>query len=181
MKAGVALRSSGPAIQVHPYTFRLVCTNGAIMEHAFQSRSITRVEVESPIVSAGSYESATVLAAVGEAVRECAKPEAFTDAIRDMRSAAETGLDNSVALWTFFERISSIVGRQAAMRLLEHFNATPDPDRSAFGLLNAVTSVARETPDPETRWRLEALGGGMPAWLVRAPKMAPSAEMVAVT
>jgi hypothetical protein len=48
-------------------------------------------------------------------------------------------------------------------------------DRSAFGLLNAVTSVARDTRDPETRWRLEELGGTMPAHLERNPKIRPKA------
>jgi hypothetical protein len=28
--------------------------------------------------------------------------------------------------------------------------------------MNAVTSVARDTRDPELRWRLEELGGGVP-------------------
>src|SRR5438876_2266979 len=36
-------------------------------------------------------------------------------------------------------------------------------DRSRFGLMNAVTSVARDTPDPDLRWRLEEFGGGIPA------------------
>jgi len=30
-----------------------------------------------------------------------------------------------------------------------------------FELVNAVTAVARETPDPATRWRLEELGGSL--------------------
>jgi hypothetical protein len=36
-------------------------------------------------------------------------------------------------------------------------------DQSAFGLMNAVTAVARGTPDPETRWMLEEIGGSLPA------------------
>jgi hypothetical protein len=42
-------------------------------------------------------------------------------------------------------------------------------DRSAFGLINAVTAVARDTRDPELRWRLEEFGGGVPA-LARDPR-----------
>jgi hypothetical protein len=34
--------------------------------------------------------------------------------------------------------------------------------------MNAVTSVARDTRDPELRWRLEEFGGGIPA-LARDP------------
>ena len=43
-------------------------------------------------------------------------------------------------------------------------------DDSVFGLINAVTSVARDTRDPETRWRLEELGGSIPALVSPAPK-----------
>jgi hypothetical protein len=38
-------------------------------------------------------------------------------------------------------------------------------DTSRFGLMNAITSVARDTRDPEVRWRLEEMGGGIPAAL----------------
>ena len=38
VQGGVALRSSETEIWVHPYLFRQVCTNGAIMAQAIQSR-----------------------------------------------------------------------------------------------------------------------------------------------
>jgi hypothetical protein len=41
-------------------------------------------------------------------------------------------------------------------------------DESGFGLINAVTSVARDTSDPDLRWRLEELGGGIPVVLEEA-------------
>ena len=34
-------------------------------------------------------------------------------------------------------------------------------DRSRYGLMNAVTAVARDTRDPEIRWGLEEFGGGL--------------------
>jgi hypothetical protein len=52
-------------------------------------------------------------------------------------------------------------------------------DGSILGLVNAVTSVARDTADPETRWRLEELGGGMLARLPdRAKPVQPALEAV---
>ena len=38
LQGGVALRASGGDVWVHPYVFRLVCTNGAIMAHADRRR-----------------------------------------------------------------------------------------------------------------------------------------------
>ena len=49
------------------------------------------------------------------------------------------------------ELFQSIMGRHTMGR-----------DRTQFGLMNAATSVARDTRDPELRWRLEELGGGIP-------------------
>lgn len=46
-----------------------------------------------------------------------------------------------------------------------------EADLSRIGLMNAVTSVARDTRNPEMRWGLEKLGGEIPAALV--PKLLP--------
>jgi hypothetical protein len=40
--------------------------------------------------------------------------------------------------------------------------------------MNAITSLARDTRDPERRWRLEELGGGMLALIHRQRKSGPS-------
>ncbi len=50
------------------------------------------------------------------------------------------------------------------------------PDRTRFGLVNAITSLARDTRDPESRWRLEELGGAIAAGVPGAP---PSLDAVA--
>jgi hypothetical protein len=47
--------------------------------------------------------------------------------------------------------------------ILEQFSAGGDPTR--FGLMNAVTAVARDTRDPDDRWRLEEFGGAVGATL----------------
>jgi len=44
-------------------------------------------------------------------------------------------------------------------------------DRSAFGLMNAVTSVARDTEDPAIRWSLETIGGSMPAYFAQRSRV----------
>jgi len=51
-------------------------------------------------------------------------------------------------------------------------------DLTAFGLMNAVTSLARDTQDPDTRWRLEELGGGLAVarWSPPPVRTAPAAE-----
>ena len=46
VQGGVAVRAAGPEILVHPYTFRQVCTNGAIHAQALETRQVARVAVE---------------------------------------------------------------------------------------------------------------------------------------
>jgi len=41
-------------------------------------------------------------------------------------------------------------------------------DQSRFGLMNAVTSIARDTPDPELKWDLEVVGGAIGSGLIDA-------------
>jgi len=36
-------------------------------------------------------------------------------------------------------------------------------------VLNAITALARDTADPEQKWNLEELGGGIPAFLENDP------------
>ena len=61
-------------------------------------------------------------------------------------------------------RLSEKLGPDVFPQILDrYFSGTEG--RSAFGLMNAVTSLARDTEDPELRWELEELGGGVPALL----------------
>ncbi len=47
--------------------------------------------------------------------------------------------------------------------------------------MNAVTSVARDTADPEVRWRLEEMGGGICAGHTPAPKPDAGMERIEAT
>jgi hypothetical protein len=169
---GVALRTAGPDILVHPYTFRQVCTNGAIRAHALQTRRVTRAEPVVPGVPGGrAFE---VLAELRDAVRACAAPEAFRDGVNEMRSTVEVEADHVLTLATMVARLGG--GSAVARQILDLFQTRPDPDRSTLGLMNAVTAVARDTRDPERRWRLEELGGAVP--LMRPRRPAPIADAV---
>jgi hypothetical protein len=177
IQGGVALRAAGPEIRLHPYTFRLVCANGAIHARALDTVRLARpVRVDGvPGGGAWSYEVEEVLAELAEAVRTCAAPAAFRRGVAEMRSAAELEADHALMVMPFLAQLARGGGRRARMfarHILGRFDG--GDDRSAFGLMNAVTSVARDTRDPEARWRLEELGGGVPALLPRRPKVTPA-------
>jgi hypothetical protein len=174
IKAGIALRAAGPVVAVYPYTARQICTNGAIAAHVTQARHIPRVE----------YISATefVVGALDEirlAIRESAKPEAFVRVVDEMVRASATSAELMVYILPLLERVPNESRQHLLRHLTEEFSRAADG--TVYGVMNAVTAVARETRDPQAKWDLEVYGGKIPA---RAPatlrKRVPGPELAAV-
>jgi hypothetical protein len=160
VQGGVALRATEAEVSVHPYVFRLVCKNGAIVAHAIQTRHLEGEDFVTVEEFAGGVRAA---------VRDCCSPEAFTANAEQMRSAREMQADLALNLLPYLSRMSRAVMPQIVRSIMERF--TGELDRSRFALMNAVTSVARDTADPEIRWRLEELGGGI--CVGRTPALEP--------
>ena len=163
VRGGVALRVMGDLVDVHPFLLRQVCTNGAIMVEALQSQHVRRVEVPAP-----SELATAALDDVRAAIQACGDPAAFADAVGTMRRAARQPVGMTIAMLT--RRWDAAL----VAEMFERFER--EQDRSAFGLVNAVTSIARDAPDPEQRWRIEELGGTLLALISRDRKSRPSGE-----
>jgi hypothetical protein len=169
---GVAVRTHDTEILVHPYTFRAVCTNGAIAACATGSRVVERVGLAAPTAMINA-----VLEEFRAAVRACAAPAALDGTVNAMRSATQREADMLLHILPLLPQVPPGVRASILRMIVRRFDA--EGDRSVFGLVNAVTSVARDTTDPETRWRLEELGGGMLAWVPERPKsVAPTVDAV---
>ena len=159
VQAGVAMRGTDTDIRVHPYVFRLVCSNGAIRAEAVQTRVI---EVDDPV-------RGEVMASLREAVRDCCCAEAFDQSARAMRGAMEREADTVLSLMPLMSRLPRDVVGKLLTQILGEFRR--GGDRSRYGLMNAVTATARQQKrDPELRWRLEELGGAIPAMLESKPR-----------
>jgi hypothetical protein len=169
---GVAVRTHDTEILIHPYSYRVVCTNGAIAAFATGSRVVERVEVAAP----GTAINA-VLDELRAAIRAAAAPAALEVTIGAMRTAAQREADVMVQLLPLLPHMPPGMRASLVRTIVRRFEA--ERDGSVLGLVNAVTSAARDTSDPETRWRLEELGGGMLARLPERPKAgAPAVELV---
>jgi hypothetical protein len=160
VQGGVALKALGTEVWLHPYVFRLVCRNGAIMAQAIQTQHLGDLHLR-------EGDEAEFL--VREAIRGCCAEEAFTTAVQQMRSAREIQADLGLNLLPLLARFPSSQTGPLLRQILEQFGREADPSR--FGLMNAVTAVARDTRDPDLRWNLEELGGGIPAGV--GPKPLP--------
>jgi len=156
LRAGIALRASLEDIRVHPYVFRLVCSNGAIFAQATQTRVIS---LHDPCFDPTD--------AVREAVRCCAQPGAFEDSLLQTRGAMEREADLMLLYLPLLARVSSQHLRSIFDMIVQRLEQ--GRDRTRFGLMNAVTSTARDTKDPELRWRLEELGAMVPALRKETP------------
>lgn len=161
---GVALRAVDQQVLVHPYTFRQVCSNGAIMAQAIHTEAMERVEDSG--LGCDGFEACERLR---QAVRACADPAAFEAGLSQMRMATQSEADTMITLMPFLSRMPAM----AAARLLSDITERLGGERSRYGLMNAVTSTARDAADPELRWRLEELGGAVAAGVVRPTPARP--------
>lgn len=174
--AGVAIRALDTEILIHPYTFRKVCTNGAIAAHVVGSARLERIETSAPFLP--SFEAAETLRHVRDSVRAGADPEVFARISRELRSLTEIEADAALQLLPAFARFPSQMVAQYLPLIFQRYASSGD--RTAFGLMNAVTSLARDAEDPETRWKLEELGGTFPARLRPRPRATPTASTAGV-
>ena len=94
----------------------------------------------------------------------CAAPQALSTAVEQMRLASERQADLALQLFTVLTRLRGPVRRRLLRAILGRFEEGQDD--SLFGFANALTSVARDESDPQARWRLEELGGGVMAAVV---------------
>jgi hypothetical protein len=156
VEGGVAVRTVGREIEVCPYLFRQVCKNGAIMPQVAEARRIELVDF-----SASTETIETVNDQVREAVRACSASDVFDHIARQVRAATSTEVTNDISQILHFLSLRRMLNADLIDEIVEAF--LEEDDRSAFGLMNAVTSVARDQDDPEVRWHLEELGGGVPA------------------
>ena len=174
ISAGVALRVLGPEVQVHPYTLRQVCLNGAIAPQVIGTRRVERIATEAATVAAtftGAFEDE-----LRQAIRAAADHLHLSQSLDHMRDLMEVDAQTAVAVLIQMTRIASL-SPDALLTILDQHATASDP--SAYGLVNAVTSVARESDNPSQRWELERIGGEL---IARAPSfqrpMPRSAEIL---
>ncbi len=154
VRGGAAIRATDQDIWVHPYIFRQVCSNGAIIAHATESRHLELADFQ-----IGSAE--TLVEALRETVQACCAQDAFETATDLMRSSVDSQVDLALTLMPMLARLPASVSADFLASIMDQFFKARDHSR--FGLMNAVTAVARDTRDPEIRWQLEIIGGDIPA------------------
>ena len=163
MQGGLALRATEDELSLHPYLFRQVCRNGAVM-----AQSIESLHVE--FLGMYSLEVGTTM--LREAIANCSEERVFAKSIRGIQSLARTEIDQLLNLIPYLSHFQQAGMEHFLAEILQRYSG--ERDRTQFGFMNAITSVARDAHDPDDRWRLEELGGGMVARLrPKQPSDAP--------
>jgi hypothetical protein len=158
IKGGAALRATASGALISPFLLRVVCANGVIVSQSLGARHI---------VGFAELSEEDLEGAIRDAIRTSCAQEVFAEAAEMIRAARGRGFrGHQMALRQLLRR-DFTDGIRLIPEVMNRFRA--EGDRSAFGLMNAVTSVARDTADPETRWRLEALGGAIAAGRLPVP------------
>jgi hypothetical protein len=170
IQGGVAMRASEDELWLHPYLLREVCRNGAVMAQSVQSLHVEYL---------GMYTLDEGKEMLREAIARCAQEQVFTESIGRLRKAAYTQVDELLNLIPHLAPLKEAGMDEFVAQVLERFVSAGD--RTQFGLMNAVTSLARDTREPEDRWRLEELGGGIGARLrPPSPSLTPGLAHYAV-
>jgi hypothetical protein len=165
VQASVAIRATDSRAVVYPSILRHVCSNGSIMELPMG------IQYQFGLCDMARDDIAWKLR---KAIQECSKEEVFRVNVTALRRAAglEVGRLSGIKIGSM--ALHFRLAAQAADVIAARFNA--DSDGSRYGLMNAITSVARDTEDPELRWNLEKLGGDVA--LARVPIPAPDSQLV---
>ena len=150
LQGGVALRANREEAWVHPYLFRHICRNGAIMTQTIGTRYLADLHL---------HETEEAVRFLREAIESCCSEEVFTDSVHHMRTACEVEADLALTLMPLLSHFRNQTNPRFLFEIMERF--IRGGDRSRFGLINAITSVARDTREPELRWNLEEFGGGI--------------------
>ena len=113
-----------------------------------------------------------------ESLHMCIQEQDFGGYAEKMKRARGLFPDPRLTLMPHLSRLPA----DQASEILEviHKRFTAGADESRYGLINAVTSLARDTRNPELRWSLESIGGELMVTSTPAPSGAGSGELEVV-
>jgi hypothetical protein len=156
VQGGVAVKTADREIHVRHYTFRQVCTNGAIMPVMMYARDIRRVTFAAP-----TDEIENVITELRQAVQVCAHPRIFANVATQLRFAARQDVGRALDWLPQLGHGRGGIVDMLRWRIEHEFRRAGDP--SLYGAMNAVTAVAQRIRNQELRWHLEQLGGAIPS------------------
>jgi hypothetical protein len=133
-------------IEVGPYLYRIVCENGAVVNN----------EIFNQELSVNGLMDFEIKAKLLDAIDECCSLTAYKYAQKNILESTKVPANlrlifNRLAHFTQWDQRTSVYNH-----IIRRLDMEEQPTK--YDLLNAITSLARDTIDPELKWNLQKLG-----------------------
>jgi len=157
---GLILRNSevgASAFKVEPFILRRVCNNGLILQHSLKKIHLGRQTLESGEINwsdeTRELEDRALWSKVRDMIRATFDKAIFQSWIRKLRESTWTGIEKPI------ETVNNIakhleLSEERKEELLTYFS-----EKTKYGLINAITTLARETKNIDQQIRLEEFAG----------------------
>jgi len=157
---GIIIRNSevgASALKVEPFILRRVCSNGLILQHSLKKIHLGRQTLEIGEINwsdeTRELEDKALWSKVRDIIRATFDKEIFKGWVKKLRESTWVGIEKPI------EAVNKIVkhlglNEQQKNQLLMHFS-----EKTKYGLINAVTRLAREQENTDTQIRLEEFAG----------------------
>lgn len=147
VQGGVALYYSPTLIAIHPYLFRLICESGLLIANTPEDCIIWQQGDAEPTEE-------TLNTRLNTAIQCCTKKDTFSQTITSLK----TSLSQEVILLKEILSLPRFTEDNSLLdELLKH--AIIEDEDTAFGLINTITSTARDINIPQTCYQLQKLAG----------------------
>ncbi len=157
---GLIIRNSevgASAFRVETFILRKICSNGLIGEHSLKKVHLGHQTLEIGEIDwsdeTRELEDKALWAKARDIIRLTFDNNIFSSWVKKMRESTEITIEKPTKAVNNVARLASLSEEQRD-DLLAYFS-----EHTKYGLVNAVTSLARETKNADEQIRLEGFGG----------------------
>ncbi len=157
---GLIIRNSevgASAFRVETFILRKICSNGLIGEHSLKKVHLGKQTLEIGEIDwsdeTRELEDKALWAKARDIIRLTFDNSIFSSWVKKMRESTEITIEKPTKAVNNVARLASLSEEQRE-DLLAYFS-----EHTKYGLVNAVTSLAKETKNADEQIRLEGFGG----------------------
>ena len=165
---GVAIKLDDPHPSLHPFSLRLLCTNGMISQGILQAIVTSEKQIEEDLTTIISKFDTYRLKHISSLARQSQQITVthaqISAAVRKVRYILMRNSSHRAQI-TFddLDRMHDVRRRMRELIRREQMRTSSPQDQSVslFDLINAITDLAHDMHSPATRWELMEMGGAM--------------------
>jgi hypothetical protein len=157
---GLILRNSevgASALKVEPFILRKACNNGLILQHSLKKIHLGRQTLEIGYIEwsdkTRELEDKALWSKVRDIIRATFDREVFESWVAKLKESTTIKIEKPIEAVNNIVKLAGLTEEQK-QKLLMHFS-----EPTKYGLLNAITNVARDVKNPDEQVRLEEFGG----------------------